>query len=411
MSTEDQSKITEQPKRVCVPLEIAVTWVASDRDMSFDAYKQAVHEAIDAGHDLNRTGALLLGAFSERNAEKVAYLFSINAQVAHNKGIHTQDCGRNHAFMRMHRTEIARLLLTHTLASEHFDQIKAYLNGNIGLLGVFDNLTSPDDDEDLAKLYIRLGFLPTRQANDKIQELCGAAGLWYPDVKEAKDKAAHDAEREKATERLKSELTAAQEDLAVCQGELESAQLEITLTQENAQKDLALKTAETDALKAEVILQQVSLDKFEEHLRVADEYTIVLREEIKKSDARLEEEQALKDKFAYDTKILKAELDLLGKQLSAQIDKTMALNEKHILEIEKINEDTKNRKEQHASDIEKIKEQHTSDIDMLKEEHSTIVRMLKEQHASHIENLRNFYAETTGRLERAMDVINSLTKV
>lgn len=181
---------TQEPtiKVPCVPVSDAIKILTTTK-LSYVTYTEVVRDAIDAGYDLNKDGSLLTTALDEKDVEKVSFLFKNGAQVADQRRVFTS-CTAGHVYTadRIQPFAIAKLVLEHTLQSDNFDIIKAFITsyqGTPNRLNVFRCLEADSSLTDsLVSLYTRLNMLPTTpRVNDDIQLLCGAAGLWYDDVR------------------------------------------------------------------------------------------------------------------------------------------------------------------------------------------------------------------------------------
>lgn len=187
-------------------------------------YESILRSLLATGYDINSdNGILLLSAMNANMTERVSLLLSLGAQTANAQGLLTSG-HYYHAYhcSRALSKELVKLILNHTLASVYLDVIAKEIAGMNSRLDIFRCLESECPD-DLARLYIKCGVLPmANRANDYIQKVCGAAGLWYPEIK-----AAHEAEKKRALEletftakfaeesaKLTSELAVSQERLA-----------------------------------------------------------------------------------------------------------------------------------------------------------------------------------------------------
>ena len=229
---------------ITVPHTIVIDVLTANKEIAFDVYTKAVNDAVAAGHDLNDTGVLLMSALQEGRFDKISFLFSIGAQVADATGLFGGSY--RHAYGRINVQRIANLMLSHTMSSKYFDVIKTFFSVNKKYLETFNNVS---DNAELAAFYIRLGFLPTtRRANAEIQALCGAAGLWYPDVVAANEKAqAQQKEKEKEKEEKEKEEKEKEEK----EKEQEKLKDYDRLSAENAELKAKLAVSEDLLVKAE----------------------------------------------------------------------------------------------------------------------------------------------------------------
>ena len=254
-ATPNENASSNDDITMTLPRSVAIQFLSRDTQIPIDVYIKAVNDAVATGHDLNETGILLLGALALDSVDKVSFLFSIGAQVANATGIFGKATSFQSAYGRMHDEKLANLLLSHTMSSKHFDVIKEYLVTYKEYINAFIHV-SPCNNAELAAFYIRLGALPSRRTNAEVQKLCGAADLWYPDVKAEKEKAnaqAQQKEKEKTdNERLSAENEGLKAKLGVFKELFNVSEVKLAVTEEK----LAAETVQL--AKAQEIIKKLT---------------------------------------------------------------------------------------------------------------------------------------------------------
>jgi len=241
-------------------------------DTTPEDYSSILQGILATGYDINTNESeLLLCALSPAdhaadnvNADYVALLLSLGAQVASEHSVY--ESSHNHAFVggRIYTPKVAQALFDHVMASPHFEVISTHLRGYHGRIDVFNRLAS---DTDKAALYIRVGKLPEVPCSDTVLSMCAQSGLRGPQrvLTTAEQLAAESVRLKELLAGVTVQTTHLKEQLAGVTEQL-AAQTAQTI---RLREQLAAETAQTISLKEQLAAETAQTISLKEQLAAA----------------------------------------------------------------------------------------------------------------------------------------------